>query len=231
MLRRLSAQPSVTFGDVRLHSAAARLLLIYRELEMAAARRRAKLRIKALVNNEVLESVRLGEVVFYVAGVPGLIASVGQPAQPFACGGFTFYNVSKEGPVDEPKEELLKLGPFLKQVCLFYKGIYFTREEVLSYVANKSGGTHFDSKGGNIPSEKFNRFEMVRAAVRMSVSDGGYQYILKSWLKDGPLPYQYAPDELDCVGVSFLGTVRAIVDSPTVQILEAMIHTDLELHR
>jgi hypothetical protein len=234
-VRTFASMPFPTFADVQTTAATLRLLLIYDELTKTANSRRVKLLLEVKDAKENQALARQGKISFYALGAPGLIAPKGVTPLPAAASDITIYSVSeREIPAErEHQTVLLSGGPFLKQSCLFQAGMFVTRQEVISYFTNKRGGAHYEQDGGkSVSAETLDLIERLRAHIRFKFDGHAWttQIPVPDRLKQ-PLPppetFEYAPDELDVVGVQFLGTARAVVQSQSVIELEAKILHDL----
>jgi hypothetical protein len=237
-IRRFSDLPFPTFADVQLIAASLRLLLIYDELAKVANSRRCKLLFEVNDAKQKQALATQGKVSFYMLGAPGLIAPKGAAPLPAAFGDFAVYTISERevnALPDDNKRAMLPAAPFLKQSCLFQAGLFVTRQEIISYFANKHGGVHYDTEaGGGVSAEKLNLIEGLRSHIRLKL--GGHEWTMRipapaRLAQPLPVPekqFEYTPDELDVVGAEFLGTARAVVQSPSVLELEASIVRDLQ---
>jgi hypothetical protein len=124
---------------------------------------------------------------------------------------------------------LLKPDAFLKQKVFFYNGIFATREDVIKYVANKMGGSHFDKNRDNVNAS----LDAIRTMVGLHL------------LVDGTLcvsmDIKHPPDlnlldtlttetnKIDPILFELLATCRFLYESESVQQLCNIIRQDSTL--
>lgn len=78
------------------------------------------------------------------------------------------------------KSQPIKLGLFLQQTSFIIEGIFINRDEVIKYVANKLGGTHYDParKAGNALEEKYALLDTVRTKYKLADKNTIYYELL-----------------------------------------------------
>jgi hypothetical protein len=141
-------------------------------------------------------------------------------------------------PLDElvqlPKPIELKVSRYLQQRCVVWEGVFVTRMQLLVFIAHKDGGVHFEAEPqgrGNLPMDVIRAINGVQGVASVFVDDPNND----SWVitahvpysPAGPAPQRYRPYELDPVDVSYLAMAGDLVNSSSVQNLQAALHTFL----
>ena len=126
----------ISDDDLRRDSSILRRLLLDHELEMVCEVLEAPFFL--LAPEDITDSLNLSEVAFYMPGGAKL-AGVGVMQSLLVRKG-----VHKDGVGGSPKKVKYSLPKYLSSTCLVYEGVDFTRMEVIKFIANKSGGTHYE---------------------------------------------------------------------------------------
>ncbi|MGX4641725.1 hypothetical protein [Massilia sp. SYSU DXS3249] len=209
--------------DVRLYASTVRRLLLDGVLPSAAGSRRMPLTFLVPDVKPIASAARNSHVVCFILG--GLKAFGVQISRGVV-------SVGAQAPAmdfDASKLIPLKLDSFLKQVVGFINGTEITRREVISYVANKAGGVHYDMTPSNsLPEKKLKAMGQLRRSLRLGIQNGGAIFNCDiSGLEDQSEQFRYEPEFLDAVFMEFLASIQFIVESPDVNNLKAAIIHDL----
>ncbi len=83
-------------------------------------------------------------------------------------GGMTEAEIAADRAAGPPKEEQFGLRRFIKSPCMVAEGLEVPRRILIKYVANKLGGSHFDSRRGTDPEDKiFGRLDSIGKTIEM----------------------------------------------------------------
>lgn len=220
---RLRNIANPTQDEVRLHAAAVRKLLLDGVLPSSAASRKISVVfhvpdslpfVRAARNNQVVSFNLAGLEVFGIE-IAGAAESRGSvpAAQDF----------------DPSRMVPLKLDSFLKQTVAFAGGTLLTRYDVITYVANKVGGVHYDLKPTkSLPEYKIHSLGLLRRSLSIGINNGIPQIKFSGQQgEDQSAHFRYEPEFIDAVYLEFLACIGFILKSPEVQSLQTAIAEDI----
>jgi hypothetical protein len=207
---------------VRLHSAALRRILLEGDLASASAIRRIPIVFHVPDSMPFVRAARNNHVIgFNLAGLEvfGIQIAGGKTSRgPLA-------------PVDDfdpSKLVPLKLDSFLKQTVAFAGGEFISRYDVISYVANKIGGVHYDKKPSKaLPDNKIRALGLFRRSMKMGIHEGipSIQWFLPDG-EDQSERFRYEPEFIDAVYLEFLSCIWYMLESPEIQALQNAIKAE-----
>lgn len=132
-------------ADVRNSVHILRRLLIYGDLQKSASSRTYQLLIDAPDLKPFVKATKYNLIEFYQAGGANVFGMYIAGAMLSKGTSHRLNRIMKEY---NPEIKIkLNITSYLRQQCFSLKGEFVSREDVIKYVANKAGSTHFDRKG------------------------------------------------------------------------------------
>ncbi|TPH17697.1 hypothetical protein [Litorilituus lipolyticus] len=208
ILKAMWQKEDLTNADIRNTGTILRSFLIYNTLQQVANPRKYKLEIEGPNNKPIEKANKKGRIEFFQSGgttVLGIYLSafiVNKGANAVCLDNY-----------HPDQRETLRLSAFLKQPVFFINKETVTRQQVIAYVANKSGNAHFDKKRKGVDKT----IDLIRSAVSMSIKEGvpTFGFDLK-FLKEPNCEFIINPNELDPIFVETAATARFITESPVI---------------
>lgn len=210
--------------DLRHTSVVLRRWLVENQLMRVASPRIGRLHISAIDNNPIYRAARSGKIVSFVSGgasVHGVILAAGM--------------MSKSGKPPEISGyhpdvlEKFKLNTFLKQRVIYSDGEWFTRMQVIKFVAHADHGAH----GHGAKEEWEKRLAKFRQEVSISLVDGpgGKRMPSVVWgagqSADQANLAKYDPSRINGVLIEVIATIHFLTTS--TEVLELMRNIDAEM--
>ena len=207
-------------GQIRLLSAILRRLAVDNDLRSIAPPRVGPLSLLVPDNSEIYHAAKK------------------QRLSLFASGGMSVFNcecralVGGEGrefvlPSDFDRKKLISvsLDGFLTQKVLAFKDNWFSRKQVIKYVANVASGVH--------SSHERSREDIMLSSLRQYMkltAHGGGARIDVTWSAYAnphhPTPFTWKPESVDFVLVELLSAAHFLSISPDIMTLESSIRTE-----
>lgn len=252
-LEQLWKSESLSNKDIRLSSQIVRRLLLDGDLGKVAASRGVKLSFVAPDNKPLMRCAENGYIAFFqsagteVFGFSFRAITTCLTARPHPDMQSAYEGWTPEGTLE------LRLDSFLRQPVFYFPatfdkkgamtaiqkhptwpqlrpreivGTQISRRDVISYVANKAGGPHFDVDRPEVNA----CLDRIRCGVKYSLADNG---VLE--LGFNPRAFGLPPDDLvssprsiDSVFLELAATCRYISLSPVVQNLRQQIEAELD---
>lgn len=210
--------------DLRQTSVVLRRWLVENQLGRVASPRVGRLHIDAIDNNPIYRAARSGKISSFVSGgasVHGIFLAAGLLPK----GG----NPPDIQGYHPDRSEKLKLDTFLRQRVIFSNGEWFTRQQVIKFVAHADHGAH----GHGAKEEWEKRLAKFRQEVSISLVDSpdGKRMPCVSWgvgqSADNASLTKYVPSRINGVLIEVIATIHFLVKS--TEVIELMKHIDSEM--
>ncbi|MDG1128811.1 MAG: hypothetical protein P8N68_06890 [Paracoccaceae bacterium] len=220
VVKRVETRPV----DLRHTSVVLRRWLVENQLGRVASPRVGRLHINAIDNNPIYRAARSGRIVSFVSGgasVHGVFLAAGM--------------MSKGGKPPEilgyhpDGSEEFKLDTFLKQRVIFSNGEWFTRQQVIKYVAHADHGAH----GHGAKEEWEKRLAEFRQEVSISLVDGPDGKSMPSVVwgagqsADKASLAKYDPSRINGVLIEVIATIHFLTTS--TEVLDLMKYINAEM--
>lgn len=224
VLRDIHEKAETRAVDLRHASAILRRWLVEDQLSRVGNPRVGRLHIMTIDNNPIYREARRGEIVSFVSG-GAIIHGVY-----LACGMMNRGERSLELADYHPEKlETLRLETFLKQRVIYYQEDWFTRQQIIKYIANADHGVH-----GHGPREDWEkRLSQFRQEISVSLIDGpdGEPMPSVMWQSGSQaaeiIPAHYDPRKVNGVLLEILSTINFLVKSPEVVALIKCIQDEI----
>ena len=208
ILKAMWQKEGLTNAEIRNTGTILRSFLIYNTLQQVANPRKYKLEIEGPNNKPIEKANKKGRIEFFQSG--------GVEVLGIYLAAFIINKGAKAICLDNynpDQREPLKLSSFLKQSVFFINNEVVTRQQVIAYVANKSGNAHFDKKREGVDKT----IDLIRSAVSMSIIEGVPSFGFDMKFLNAPnSEFNINPDEIDPIFVEIAATARFITESPAI---------------
>ena len=224
VLQEIQEKAETRAVDLRHASAILRRWLVENELARVGTPRVGRLHILTIDNNPVYREARKGGIVSFVSGgatIHGLNISCGMMIKGGRSLELSDYHTDKL--------ETLKLETFLKQRVIYCQEEWFTRQQIIKFIANADHGVH-----GHGPREDWEkRLSHFRQEFSVSLIDGPDGEPIPSvvW-QSGSYAEKISLDHYDLrkvngVLLEILSTIHFLVNSPEVVALIKCIQEEI----
>lgn len=207
-IEQVSSLERPTAGDLMRAAAPLRLLFIDDHLQQSAISHGFDLRLNKPPTDFLEDAVPLGNVGFAMGGE---CMAWGKRVHGFEWdeGAVTYRNKPKS---DEP----IKIKDFLRQTVLIVRGTKITREQVIRYVANKSGIMHYDRTRGKHNDLALDRARSLFWFTLDNKGEAGQHFDQRNMHR---VVEQFAarPLRVDCVLIQNLVAAQLMVASADLQ--------------
>lgn len=228
-IRGLLDEDNPSPGEFRRLSVTLRRILLQRDLAIVAAPRIGRIKLIAPDNKPaVRSSTEKNPIPFFGSagvkafGIEFRAHLIDKGAKPR-----TFREFDPDRTVE------LRVDNFIAQPVLCLHGEWFTRANVIEYVANVASGAHSGSPA-TAPARKremFSKIARIRQAVTIWIEDGTCKISANlDVVGNKVIPFKYAPDAIDVTGLEIMAAARFLVESPDTKTLEAAISEELKAH-
>ena len=224
ILKNVCDQVETRPVDLRHASAILRRWLVENQLGRVASPRVGRLQLMAIDNNPVYRAERKGGIVAFVTGgasVHGVYLTAGTMTRSGSPVDFVDYH---------PHTLIaLTLDTFLKQRVIYSNGEWFTRRQVIKYIANADHGVH----GHGAREDWEQRLSEFKQEVSVSLVEGpdGQPMPSVGWRVGSPAgdmsPTDYDPSRINGVLLELLSTISFLVKSPNVLCLMEFIQAEI----
>lgn len=221
-LAQLWQRDDLSNADIRNSSHIVRRLLIHGDIIKSAAPRSMRLVFVAPDNQPMIRATRNRHVDFWQSGgttVFGVwIRASMLHRTPQSVTDPYFHGWNPDQTIE------LRLDSFLRQAVFGYMGETATRHDVITYVANKAGGPHFDEKREKAHSI----LDRIRSAVNISLENGVPSFgIDPDRFTPVGADFLPKPNSIDPVFLELAATCRYISASPSIGELTEVLRVDL----
>jgi hypothetical protein len=210
--------------DLRHASAILRRWLVEEQLSRVGNPRVGRLHIMTIDNNPIYREARRGDIVSFVSGgamIHGFYLACGMMKngrRPLELADYHPDNL-----------ETLRLDTFLKQRVIYYQEDWFTRQQIIKFIANADHGVH-----GHGPREEWEkRLSQFRQEISVSLIDGpdgkpmpSVVWQIGSQAAEISLDH-YDPRRVNGVLLEILSTIKFLVKSPEVVSLIKCIQEEI----
>lgn len=198
-------------ADLRRSSAILRRLLIEQKLQAIASPRIGKIQISTIDHAPVYRAARKGVYDFFISGGAAIHGSTVLQLAIFSV---------HENSQEEEKDQTLEfpLDTFLKQKVIFSNTNWFTRHQVIKFVANVGSGVH----GGKIRTTAEKRLETIRHNICVTLEnsqDGKKMPVVTIAMGESLSTHsvkEYDPTKINGVLFSLISTIHYLVNAKDV---------------
>jgi hypothetical protein len=206
-------------GQIRLLSGVLHRLLVDNDLRSIAPPRIGSLSLFAPDNNPVYHAARK------------------QPLSLFVSGGISVFNcefravtggIGRDFIIPEPFDRVarisLPLDSFLAQKVIAFDNNWFSRQQIIKYVAHIASGVH--SSRPESPEDAL--LSRLRSYLKFSAHNGGAKIAVNyaSYLSKTPVEFLWVRDSIDVVLIELLSAAHFLSISPCIIGLETHIKTE-----
>lgn len=224
VLQNVCSQVETRPVDLRHASAILRRWLVENQIGRVASPRVGRLQLMAIDNNPVYRAERKGGIVAFVSGgaiVHGIYLAAATTSKGEKAVNFVNYH---------PDARIgLTLETFLKQRVIYSDGEWFTRQQVIKFVANADHGVH----GHGARQDWEQHLSKFRQEVSISLEEGpdGQPIPTVGWSMGRPAgemsPANYVPSRINGVLLELLSTITFLVNSPEIIQLIDLIRQEI----
>ncbi len=195
-----------------------RMLLIEGQLAKCAASHGIRLEIPC-TDNSFIQKVRpLSSVAFFMSGGCWLNSV---KVFPFVVGP----SHGAIPPFTSDATRRMMISKFLDDPVLCVRGRLITRQNVISYVANKLGGIHYDARRHNEVEQIIDR---ARSAVTFRLDgDNIVNEVNFDHLNETMTPLEFLPSRLDCALIQIFATCVMLHASPDIGALQITLRDSI----
>ena len=224
VLKDVCAKVDTNPVDLRQASAILRRLIVEGELARVSSPRVNRLHLEAVDNNPIYRAERSGGLVSFVSGgavIHGVYMAAGmvnEQGRPLKIEGY-----------HPDTLEAFRLKTFAEQRVVYSQGEWFTRQQVIKFVANADHGVH--GHGARQDWEK--RLLNFRLELSVSLVEGpdGKHMPAITW-QDGKnageiIAEKYDPSRVNGVLLELLATMHFLVQSPEMIALVDVIKQEI----
>ncbi|RKY37117.1 MAG: hypothetical protein DRP78_01950 [Candidatus Omnitrophota bacterium] len=224
-LQEIISNPDIKF--LRRSSTIMRRLLVNHEIMQSSSHRRIKLLFEVPDNKPFIQRCRgKNNIIFFQSGG---VATFGATYKWAIAkdGNATVDDQQFNASINPEATIFLKIDSFLKQQVLFFSGNFVGRQDIIKYIANKSGGVHFDGK----KSDKDLLIDKIRECGYLQKKDTKIEYVLQAHKIGGNKgAFEYSPDKIDPVYLEYLASCYFFVSSQSINDLINSIKKDYTLY-
>lgn len=224
LLREISYRVETRPVDLRNASAILRRWLVEDDLGRIASARVGRLHLLAIDNTSIYRAERRGGIVVFVSGgarIHGIYLAAGMVNEGARAKDIPDYHPDKLSS--------FKLDTFVKQRVIYTQGEWFTRQQVIKFVANADNGVH--GHGPRTDWERKLSGFRHEVAVSIIVDLAGQQTPTVTWQLGSPAraanPAEYDPNRVNGVLLELLATMHFLVQSPELIALINVIRTEI----
>jgi hypothetical protein len=221
-LSSLWEKEALSNADIRNSSHITRRLLVYGDLVKSAASRRMRMTFVAADNSPFIKSARNGLIDFWQSGGTTVLGvwmrGAALQRTPMSATERYFAGWNPEMTVE------LRLDSFMRQEVFGYMGRSATRQDVITYMANKAGGPHFDS----VREDAHETLDRIRSGVTIKLENDMPSFAInpESFVPPGN-DFVPAPNSIDPVFIELAATCRYLAMSPAVKALAETLRSEL----
>ena len=211
--------------QIRLYAATIRRLLLEGELEAATGRRGIRLEFRVPDTRALVGSAKGGHIAFF--SLLGM-TSYGELTAAMSPGPNGFDEAADRFDPDNDVVTL-KVPGFIKQVVEFFDGQFLTRSDIITYVANKVGGVHYDPRPKrHLTEDKIRALDGLRNSARIGIEGRSLLIHTPPRGTDAEAPVLgYESNFVGMVFLELLACASHILESQSVQLLRQAIKSDL----
>lgn len=213
VLQDLSYRVQTSPADLRRASAILRRWLVDNQLGRVADPRVGRLQLMAIDNNPIYRAERKGGMIGFVSGgavVHGVYIAAGTMNKGNIPVDFVNYHPDKL--------EAYTLKTFLNQRVIYSSGKWYTRLQVIKFVANVDNGVH----GNGVREDWERQLSQIKQGVSVAFVEGpdGTPMPSIGWMIGSAAgdmqPAKYDPSNVNGVLLELISTLTFLVKSPSV---------------
>ncbi len=218
-IAELCRKPSVSQQEIRRVSTSVRRLLVFKDINKSASPFGLRLRFRAPNTRPLAQACAQGGAQYFQAATISF-RGVELAALYVAKGT----RIPEMATFDPDHRVDWKLAAFLKQPVFLFEGQMANRGDVIEYIANKAGGTHFDLRRPGA----YQLLDHIRGVLSIGMRGNAPLVALHIDRVEKPSK-DFSPrkESIDPVFIELLATCRFIAESPTVINLQEQIKAEL----